>query len=319
MDMVLYSLMKKQIEATPKDQVDNVDGYEIRFVTSAPSKTEDKTIYFVMGTGSDKDRIVIGKQGLKQIIADNAIIDFGVLNGNTFFNRFDDNRGIVRQLFDVTTQPIICSNSVEYDINLFNVKGNGASHLTSISLGDRVMIVDKELLGVYNGNSDEVDVVKHKYIKRVNSTIIDNKITWASSGTSGNYRIFRASSYSGGKPDILKTNGLFDDGKYLPIDKQNSMITSSTFVTTTSDDVNKECVYVSNNVLYLRIDSTKANSNSSLQTYLKNNPITIYLTMVDEVVEDLEPISLTAYNGTTEISLEYTGDCPRTVVEIPTK
>ena len=319
MDMVLYSLMKKQIEATPKDQVDNVDGYEIRFVTSAPSKTEDKTIYFVMGTGSDKDRIVIGKQGLKQIIADNAIIDFGVLNGNTFFNRFDDNRGITRQLFDVTTQPIICDNSVEYDINLFNVKGSGASHLTSISLGDRVMMVDKELLGVYNGNSDEVDVVKHKYIKRVDSTIIDNKIIWASSGTSGNYRIFRASSYSGGKPDILKTSGVFDDSKYLPIDKQNSMITGSTFVATTSDDVNKECVYVSNNVLYLRIDSTKANSNSSLQTYLKNNPITIYLTMVDEVVEDLEPISLTAYNGTTEISLEYTGDCPRTVVEIPTK
>lgn len=325
MDMVLYSMVKKEIENAPKDKVDNVCGYEIRFVTSVPNQRDTNTIYFVLGQGNNSDGIVIGKQGLSSIVFENNNIDFGVLNGNVFFNRYDDNRGIGRQLFDVTAVPIICDNSASYNINLFNIKGNGACIINNVILGETTVPINKEFVGVYNGICDEVDLLTGTYIKRMDSTVIDQRITWTTSGTSGDYRIYRASSYTGSKPDILGTNGLYNSSSYQPITKENSMILNSNFVTTTSGDVNKECIYVNNGVLYLRIKSSTiaeiggSSYVASLQTYLRTNPITVYLTKTEEIVEQIGATEFIAPDDVTEINVDYAGDCPRIIVEIPIK
>ena len=41
MDMALYSMFKNKIANTPTKQVDNVGGYEIRFVDDIPEVREE--------------------------------------------------------------------------------------------------------------------------------------------------------------------------------------------------------------------------------------------------------------------------------------
>lgn len=327
MDMVLYALLKKEMEETPKDKVDNVGGYEIRFVNSIPSLRESNTIYFVMGEGKDTDKIVIGKQGVSHIIFENTVLDYAVLNNSVFLDRYDDNRHIHRELFDVTTEPIVCEDSAPYDLHIFTIKGNGVGDVMSITFGNEMVQVGKTMIGVYDGVTDELDMLSGIFTQRMATTTINEKITWQNIGvTSDGYREYKAIGYTGSKPLILKTNGSFDTNNFKPITKENSFITDSTFVTTVTGDVGKECVYYNNGSLFLRIDSSKVSTGSgttytsSLQTYLKYNPITIHLSLANEVVEQLlEPKNYVALDGTTEIDINYYNDCPRTIVEFPVR
>lgn len=327
MDMVLYALLKKEIDETPKDKVDNVDGYEIRFANSIPTTREDNTIYFVIGEGEDNDSIFIGQQGVSNIIIGNYVVDFATLNGSTFLDRYDNNRHIHRELFDVTTEPIVCEDSAPYDLHIFTIKGNGVGDVVSITFGNEMVQVGKTMIGVYDGVTDELDMLSGIFTQRMATTTINEKITWQNIGvTSDGYREYKAIGYTGSKPLILKTNGSFDTNNFKPITKENSFITDSTFVTTVTGDVGKECVYYNNGSLFLRIDSSKVSTGSgttytsSLQTYLKYNPITIHLSLANEVVEQLlEPKNYVALDGTTEIDINYYNDCPRTIVEFPVR
>ena len=211
MDMVLYSMIKKEIDETPKDKVDNVGGYEIRFVDSIPTTRNANTIYFIMGESKDADKIAIGKQGLSNIVIGDHIVDFGMLNGNVFLDRYDDNRDIHRELFDVTTEPIVCTNSAPYEIKKFILKGNGAGDVVSILLGEQSVWIGKTMLGVYDGVTDELNMITGMYTQRLETATITDKIIWQHIGlTSDGFREFKATSYSGSKPSFLKTNGLFD-------------------------------------------------------------------------------------------------------------
>lgn len=325
MDMVLYTLLKKEIEGTPKDKVDNVGGYEIRFANNIPNTREPNTIYFIMGEGKDGDNIVIGQQGVSHIYFGNEVLDFAVLNNSVFFDRYDDNRHIHRELFDVTTEPIVCNGSAPYDVHKFIVKGNGVGDIISITFGGKMIQIEKTMIGVYNGVTDELDMLSGVFTQRMTTATINEKITWQNIGiTSDGYREYKAIGYTGSKPLILKTNGSFDTNNFKPITEENSFITDSTFVTTVTGDVGKECVYYNNGSLFLRIDSSKISTGngttyaSSLQTYLKYNPITIHLSLVNEVVEQLlEPKNYVALDSTTEIDINYYNDCPRTIVELP--
>ena len=49
MDMVLYSLIKKEIDNAPLSKVESVDGNKIEFVDALPSNLEENTLYFVLG------------------------------------------------------------------------------------------------------------------------------------------------------------------------------------------------------------------------------------------------------------------------------
>lgn len=325
MDMVLYSLLKKEIASTPKDKVDNVGGYEIRFVNAIPSTREAKTLYFVLGEGHEDDNVVIGKQGLRHIVYEDTMIDFAVLNGNIFLNRYDDNRDIHRELFDAITEPIICQNSAPYDIHYFTIQGNGVSNLTKVTLGNQTIELDRDLIGIYNGSADELDMLTGRYIHRMTTARIDGKITWQNIGASNGYRIFKAISYTGAKPLILKTNGLYNNEDLQNIALGNSFITGSDFVTAIQGDTEKECVYVNNGSLYLSIDTTKITTGSgttyasSLQSYLSAHPIILHVALIDEIVEEGIPTVFIALNGTTEVNLTYSGDCPRTIVEMPVR
>ena len=94
MDMVLYSLMKNKINNTPTGQVDNVGGYEIRFVEILPTERDKNTLYFVLGEYKVGDKINIGGKGLDKVVFNDSIIDFGILNGNVFLDKYVNNSPI---------------------------------------------------------------------------------------------------------------------------------------------------------------------------------------------------------------------------------
>ena len=327
MDMVLYTLLKKEIEETPKDKVDNVGGYEIRFANNIPNTREPNTIYFIIGEGKDGDNIVIGQQGVSHIIFGNEVLDFAVLNNSIFLDRYDDNRHIHRELFDVTTEPIVCNGSAPYDVHKFIIKGNSVGDIISITFAGKMTRIGKTMLGVYDGTTDELDMLTGVYTQRMATTTINEKIIWQNIGlTSDGFREYKAISYSGSKPEILKTNGLYDTNNFKLITVENSFISNSTFMTSMAGTMGSECVYCNNGSLYLRIQDNKVTTGNgttyaaSLQTYLKYNPITIHLSLANERIEQLlEPKNYTALDGTTEIDINYYNDCPRTIVEFPVR
>ena len=80
MDMALYSLVKNKIKETPKNQVDKVGNYEIRFVNSELEATEQDTLYFVLGDFSISDKFIVGGKGVVSVIFNGEYIDYGILN-----------------------------------------------------------------------------------------------------------------------------------------------------------------------------------------------------------------------------------------------
>lgn len=327
MDMVLYTLLKKEIEETPEDKVDNVGGYEIRFVSSIPTTREDNTIYFVIGEGKDDDSIFIGQQGVSNIIIGDYAVDFATLNGTTFLDRYDNNRHIHRELFDVIEGTIVRENTAPYEIHKFIIKGNGVGDLLSVKFNGKTTLLEKTMIGVYDGVTDELNMLDGVFVKRMDSTVINEKITWQNIGiTSDGYREYKAIGYTGSKPMILKTNGMFDTNNFKPITKENSFITDSTFVTTVAGDVSKECVFYNNGSLFLRIESSKVTTGggvtyaSSLQSFLKYNPITIHLNLANEITEQVfESKPIIAQDGTTEVEINYYNSCPRIIIELPVR
>ena len=136
MDMVLYSLFKNKISEVPKDKVNSVDGNKIEFVDVLPNALEENTLYFVLGEYNTKDKINIGGRGVQCIVYNGNYIDYGILNGNRFFNGYDFNRGYERVLRTSTDGTYITvDNTVAETINYFMIKGqtrvNGNGEIVS--------------------------------------------------------------------------------------------------------------------------------------------------------------------------------------------
>ena len=75
MDMALYSMFKNKIANTPTKQVDNVGGYEIRFVDDIPEVRDEGYLYFVLGESNVGDKIRVGGKGLVAIVCGDTMVD----------------------------------------------------------------------------------------------------------------------------------------------------------------------------------------------------------------------------------------------------
>ena len=90
-----------------------------------------------------------------------------------FLDRYDDNRHIHRELFDVTTEPIVCEGSAPYDLHIFTIKGNGVGDVMSITFGGKMIQVGKTMIGVYDGVTDELDITNSASFVVLNSIKAD--------------------------------------------------------------------------------------------------------------------------------------------------
>ena len=138
MDMVLYALIKGKIGNMPQD-VAKFGEYKIYFVNDIPNIRESNAIYFVIGEGHEGDQIFIGKQGISNIIVGDHMIDYGILNGSIFLDRYDFLRGLTRVIFTSLNSGIDgyleCSVTVDgekIDSLLISGNTNGESNIKSI-------------------------------------------------------------------------------------------------------------------------------------------------------------------------------------------
>lgn len=342
MDMVLYSLMKQKIEESPDTQVDNIGGYELRFVDSIPTTRDANTIYIVMGEGQDGDGIVVGKQSVQNILFGDYMIDYGILNGNVFLDRYDFLRGLVRVVFtsenNVDYGHLDCATTVEGEkVDSLIITGaiKGRSHIEkmnyygrSMSSGNIVTEINRTMCGLPNGEGDVFDVLSGVYTNATISDTIDERITWTNVGLYGDYREFRAAGYSGFvQPLYLTSSGVFDSANVVTLNSENAFANNDFEVVGYQDDrTDKQCIYVGSSLLKVRILNSLLDTSSSstlakaMQKYLTENPITITMTRVVPIVEQLaEPQELTTFEEVTQVKLEFEGDNPVIIAKVPIK
>lgn len=341
MDMVLYSMFKNKIANTPTEQVDSVGGYEIRFVDDIPEVREEGYLYFVLGESEDGDKINVGGKGVVAIVCGDTMIDYGTLNGNVFFDKYDLIRKVERKLIVSTNGLASSINTRHLGINKFTIsgymasKGKGMSYLNSIHVhngqttnrSEYTINVEKYLCGLPNGEDDKLDVVKGKLYRNTETITLDGKIEWRNVATYNGYRELKVVGYMGNRPSFLNYDGTFIGEKYKEMDAMTSYVVHdgvNNFVTTSRNDVEgKECVFVSNSAIRIRIKEEKLTTTpyaTALQNYLKDNPIQICLQLVETVVEDIEvPCPLMALESSTVIELndDSNGIHPKITVEVP--
>ncbi len=345
MDMVLYALIKKEIENTPKDKVSSVGGYEISFVNSIPENRGANTIYFVMGEGQEGDRIYIGQQGITNIIVGDHMIDYGILDGNVFLDRYDFLRGLTRVIFSslgngidgylecsVTVDgekvdSLVVSGGVKGESTVKSVDYYGKSMTTS---EERHIITDvnKIMFGLPDGTGDSFDVLTGEFTQIAITDVIDSRITWLNVGLYGDYREFRINGYSGFiKPIYMTYSGTFNSDEIELFTVDNAYANNGFEVIGSSDDrANKACIYVSSALIKVRVLNSEldtANTSTlakAMQKYIAEHPINIVMKLKNPVIEQIaEPKELLTFNEVTQIEVDYEGDNPVITAKLPIK
>ena len=350
MDMVLYSLFKNKIANTPTGQVDNVGGYEIRFVDAIPDPREENFIYFVLGEHQDGDKVNVGGKGIKSIVFGDVMVDYGILNGNTFFNGFDYNREIERVLKTSTDGSfIVMPNTVDVPINHMLIKGQcktddrgqtvgGDSYLKQVNFYNDVLsqeedgaydiTINKYFNALPNGMADSLDMTTGVYKQVLETATIDGTLRWQHVYLYGDYREFKCTGYDGSKPTFLTYTGSYNGEECLEITEENAFTIDSEFVTASENTCEgKECIYTENGSLYIRILNEKISGGSSytssLKKYLGANPISFSVGRVEPKPETILAVArrlpLKAIKDQTTIRTQCNTSFPYVEVELPVK
>ena len=344
MDMVLYALIKGKIENMPQDEV-KIGDYKIFFVNEIPSTRESNAIYFVIGNGQENDQIFIGKQGISNIIVGDHMVDYGVLNGSVFLDRYDFLRGLTRVIFTSLNSGVDgyleCSVTVDGEkIDSLLISGNtkGESNIKSIdyygysistSQEEHTIIEVNQVVHMLpDGSEDVYNVLTGELIESTVADVIDSRITWTNVGLYGDYREFRMSSYSGFiKPAYLTYSGGFNSSEIEVFTSSNAYANNGFEVLGASDSkANKACIYVSNGLVMVRVlnselsDTSSSGLAKSMQAYIAEHPINIVMKRkTPRTTKVSEPIELYTFDNITQIEVSYEGDAPIITAKVPIK
>lgn len=332
MDMVLYALLKGKIDERSLSSTSNVDkvgDYEIRIVGSIPEVREENYIYIVTRTVKPKDTMVVGGKGVECILCGNTMIGLGVLNGNTFFDGYDYLYNIVRQEFTTIDGYITSDKTKSSQIKSMSLTGRSViednviknSQVNSVVVGDATIELNKELCSLPNGVADTIDLIKGKYSCKVCKDILDSRIKWRYVATYNGYCEFNINGYSGVKPQFLTNASRLNTSVVETITEDNTIASSGFVASTSSNASGRECIFVSNKVVKIRIHSSKLNAQTAtaLQEYLTENPITILIQRASEITEEISVPTLMANDGTTTVTVtkEEGRIYPELTVELP--
>ena len=344
MDMVLYALIKGKIENMPQDEV-KIGAYKIFFVNEIPSTRESNAIYFVIGDGQENDQIFIGKQGISNIIVGDHMVDYGVLNGSVFLDRYDFLRGLTRVIFTSLNSGVDgyleCSVTVDGEkIDSLLISGNtkGESNIKSIDYyghsiatnkDEHIIIEVNQVVHMLpDGSEDVYNVLTGELIESTVADVIDSRITWTNVGLYGDYREFRMSSYSGFiKPTYLTYSGGFNSNEIEVFTSSNAYANNGFEVLGASDSkANKACIYVSNGLVMVRVlnselsDTSSSGLAKSMQAYIAEHPINIVMKRKAPMITKVsEPIELYTFDNITQIEVSYEGDAPIITAKVPIK
>ena len=348
MDMVLYSLIKKEIDNAPLSKVESVDGNKIEFVDALPSNLEKNTLYFVLGEYNGKDKINVGGRGIQCIVYNGEYIDYGVLNNNRFFSGYDFNRGYERVLRTSTDGTYITvDNTVAETINYFMIKGqtkvnkngeviSGDSFLKTISVSEDGTVndippeyyinINKYFNALPNGMADTLDMTTGVYTQVLETASINGDLAWQYVYPYGEYREFKVKSFINNKPSYLLSNSLYNSAELMEINENNAFTINSIFtVASPSTCANKNCIYTNNGALLIRIhnDLIKDGTTyvSGLQNYLKDNPIVFSVGRLEPKEETILAVAnslpLMAMEGQTTVGVQSDTSHPLIEVELP--
>ena len=336
MDMALYSLVKKKIKETDRNKIDKVGNYEIRFVNSEKLATAQNTLYFVLGNVNPNDKIIVGHNSVVSIIYNGIYIDYGILNGNMFLNKFDYIRNYERLLSTSNDGTMIdVQNTANTPILNFSIVGqSNISYVNNIVLSNadgslsRTIEINDYFVGTSDG-TDKLDLTTGEYSKDYVVGVIDGSLKWTNATLYNNYRQFKCDGYVDNKPEFLNYQKLYDSNVCMPLTNENAVIkpNSDNFVIA-DDDRNRNCIYVDNKALYIRIEeSVFANKGSKpyngfLQQYLADHPIEFAVKRVNPTIETKLSIAkeqpIYAYEGETKISIDCKdASYPIVNVELP--
>ena len=343
MDMALYSLFKNKIANSPTGQVDNVGGYEIRFVNDIPEVREENHLYFVLGESQDGDKINVGGKGLTAIVYGDTMVDYGILNGNVFYDKYDFIRKVERKMFESNTGLLNCENTKRLAMHKFDIigrmtsDGRGVAFLNGIHVYNNLIEdsleytvdINSYICGLPNGKGDKLDLVKGKLYRNTEICTLDGEIEWRNVASYNGYRELKVVGYTKNRPSFLNYDGTFIEGRYKTMDTTTSYVVNkglntSSFVTAPKTDVEgKECIYVSNSAIRIRIKDDKLTTSpyaTALQNYLKDNPIQFCIQLAEPVVEDVEvphPIMALEPRTTVQLLDSSEGVHPKITLEAP--
>ena len=348
MDMVLYSLIKKEIDNAPLSKVESVDGNKIEFVDALPSNLEENTLYFVLGEYNGKDKINVGGRGIQCIVYNGEYIDYGVLNNNRFFSGYDFNRGYERVLRTSTDGTYITvDNTVAETINYFMIKGqtrvngngeivSGDSFLKTISLSEDGTVneippeyyinINKYFNALPNGMADSLDMTTGVYTQVLETASINGDLTWQHIYPYGDYREFKVKSFTNNNPSYLLSSGLYNVRELMEINEDNAFTIDSIFTVaspTTCDG--KNCIYTNNGALFIRIHNDLVKNGTSytseLKKYLTDNPIVFSVGRLvpkeETVLAVANNLPLMAMEGQTTVGVQSDTSHPLVEVELP--
>ena len=258
MDMVLYSLIKKEIDNAPLSKVESVDGNKIEFVDALPSNLEKNTLYFILGEYNGKDKINVGGRGIQCIVYNGDYIDYGILNNNCFFNGYDFNRGHERVLRTSTDGTYITVNNTIAEEPI----------IMSLNLNEESTI--------------EIVEATEETVYEYETVVLDGNLNWQNSAPLGDCREFKCIGFDE-KPIYLTEDGLYDETIFMPFNEENVTVldVDSDFTINSKAEPHGECIFVHNGVLYIHICSTSVRTSKgmtyakSLKQYLTDNPITL--------------------------------------------
>ena len=348
MDMMLYSLIKKEIDNAPLTKVESVDGNKIEFVDALPSNLEENTLYFVLGEYNGKDKINVGGRGIQCIVYNGEYIDYGILNNNRFFSGYDFNRGYERVLKTSTNGTYITvDNTVAETINYFMIKGqtrvngngeivSGDSFLKTISVSEDGTVneippeyyinINKYFNALPNGMADTLDMTTGVYTQVLETASINGDLAWQHIYPYGEYREFKVKSFINNKPSYLLSNSLYNSAELMEINENNAFTINSIFtVASPSTCANKNCIYTNNGALLIRIHNDLIkNGNtyvSGLQNYLKDNPIVFSVARIvpkeETILAVANNLPLMAMEGQTTVGVQSDTSHPLIEVELP--
>ena len=348
MDMVLYSLIKKEIHNAPLSKVESVNGNKIEFVDKLSSNLEENTLYFVLGEYNGKDKINVGGRGIQCIVYNGEYIDYGILNNNRFFSGYDFNRGYERVLRTSTNGTYITvDNTVAETINYFMIKGqtrvngngeivSGDSFLKTISVSEDGTVndippeyyinINKYFNALPNGMADTLDMTTGIYTQVLETASINGDLAWQHVYPYGEYREFKVKSFINNKPSYLLSNGLYNSIELMEINENNAFTINSIFtVASPSTCANKNCIYTNNGALFIRIHNDLIKNGttyvSGLQNYLKDNPIVFSVGRIvpkeETILAVANSLPLMAMEGRTTVGLLSDTSHPLIEVELP--
>ena len=348
MDMMLYSLIKKEIDNAPLTKVESVDGNKIEFVDALPSNLEENTLYFVLGEYNGKDKINVGGRGIQCIVYNGEYIDYGILNNNRFFSGYDFNRGYERVLKTSTNGTYITvDNTVAETINYFMIKGqtrvngngeivSGDSFLKTISVSEDGTVneippeyyinINKYFNALPNGMADTLDMTTGVYTQVLETASINGDLAWQHIYPYGEYREFKVKSFINNKPSYLLSNSLYNSAELMEINENNAFTINSIFtVASPSTCANKNCIYTNNGALLIRIHNDLIKNGttyvSGLQNYLKDNPIVFSVARIvpkeETILAVANNLPLMAMEGQTTVGVQSDTSHPLIEVELP--